>query len=632
MVVAVYGCGSSGSTRDRSAPLHGRVVQEELIAMPVRSSRAWTSALAPNRRGGWNFITQIYDVGSSNLPQFVVVDLDTGKTTTTPGIRGIYANSNYQVSEQLRARNGRIFFPQLENHLAYYDPQAEQVKQLGRVVTTSEDKAIYRVAFGPDGKLYGGTQSNGLPTIFELDPDTLSHHVLGKVGRKRNGYSYAYYLAPDPPWVYVVVGQDPWELVALNIRTRTSKVLATVPADGFIELETGPRGISAKLVSKLRRPDQRSTRMWCVDGELVSTVAPRGQHSIARAVVGTLVDSPEVDLASVTPNAVGISRLRWRPRDSARWHETSFQTVEPAAVGIDSLVALPDGTLFGSAMQYHGFFRVDPRAKTVERFEGVRLSGGPRAVVGNRVYFAGYPNSLLYAYDIDSPWNSQLPVPNPARIGNFEQARAHYPYALVPSRTGRIFFAGRRERTGQGGAIGYFDPRTSRFAGTHDGLEHTTPRGLVVLEPLDWLIYSGRDDTGRAARLVVFDRELRELERIRVMSGMKSTGIVYPTRTPNIIVGVSAEDQVAYRFDVARRKLLGIRRLAGAVATTTQRSDDGSLWLVTGGTLSRLDVATLELVSKGPIATPSSEDVLVWQGDRLYRTHGGGIYEIVFAE
>ncbi len=34
------------------------------------------------------------------------------------------------------------------------------------------------------------------------------------------------------------------------------------------------------------------------------------------------------------------------------------------------------------------------------------------------------------------------------------------------------------ERTGKGGALGYYDPATRRFAGTHEQLDTTTPRGL----------------------------------------------------------------------------------------------------------------------------------------------------------
>src|SRR5262245_24926393 len=105
----------------------------EAPIVPVRAARTWTTALAPNARGGWNFITQTYERGSGSPTEWIVLDLASGKQTVTEGPTGVYANTNYQIAEQLRAGNGRIFFPESDDHIAYYDPADESVKQIGKL-------------------------------------------------------------------------------------------------------------------------------------------------------------------------------------------------------------------------------------------------------------------------------------------------------------------------------------------------------------------------------------------------------------------------------------------------------------------------------------------------------------------
>src|SRR5206468_2068361 len=158
---------------DPSVPL-----RLEPLGTPIRSVRMWTSALAPNPRGGWNFITQAYEHKSNTPTEFIVVDLSAGTFTTSEGTPGAYAVSKFQVKSQLRAANGRIFFPLSGMGLAYYDPTTETVKELPPVLDPhGPDQIIYDPKFGPAARLYAGTQRNGPPTILQIDPDTLKTRV-----------------------------------------------------------------------------------------------------------------------------------------------------------------------------------------------------------------------------------------------------------------------------------------------------------------------------------------------------------------------------------------------------------------------------------------------------------------------
>jgi outer membrane protein assembly factor BamB len=593
--------------------------------VPMRVARAWTTALAPNPRGGWNFITQTYEHESNAPTEFVVLDLASGKQTVSEGPRGVYANSNYQVAEQLRAANGRIFFPQLYDQMAYYDPSDETVKQLGALPGGAGDKLVFRVVFGPDGKLYGGTQSAGLPTVFRLDPDTLRYQLLGKVGRDRNSYSYAYYLAVDPPWLYAAVGQAPWELAALHMTTGEHRILATRGEDGFMELEPRRDGITVKLISGLRTPRQVTEVMWCVDGKLLP-YDPRGAISFKPRVVmpraNPITRPPELDVSELDPGGDGSGRVRWRADATAAWREVTFRVKYTSPVDIDSLVALPDGSLLGSAKQYHGFFRYDPRDRSTRRYRSLGISGGPRAVLDGVIYFAGYPNGVLYAYDPSKPWTATKdprPDANPRFLGNFAAAGAHYAYFLEPAANHRLYYVGRRERTGIGAGIGYYDVAGKRFAGHHQNLTTLEPRGLVVLADPVTLVYSGTSNAATSAQLIVFDAELRELERQTVIPGMRDTGQLFPTASPRVIIGVSATDHVIYRHDVATGDVVGQQPLRGSVVATAQRSSDRSIWIVLDATLWRYDPATLAARRVRDLPGPvSGAGLLIWQGDRLF--------------
>src|SRR5262249_38316498 len=104
------------------------------VGAPVQSARAWMSALVPNPRGGWNFITQSWELGSDKPPEYVVVDLEAGTYTLMDAPGDGYAVNKFKVRNQLRAPNGRVFFPLSDVGLAYYDPTDETVKDVPAIL------------------------------------------------------------------------------------------------------------------------------------------------------------------------------------------------------------------------------------------------------------------------------------------------------------------------------------------------------------------------------------------------------------------------------------------------------------------------------------------------------------------
>src|SRR3569623_1386508 len=75
-------------------------IEARLLGTPVRAVRTWTKALAPNKHGGWNFITQAYEPKSSSPSEWVVVDLDTGAFPTNEGPSRIYASHVYDIDNE----------------------------------------------------------------------------------------------------------------------------------------------------------------------------------------------------------------------------------------------------------------------------------------------------------------------------------------------------------------------------------------------------------------------------------------------------------------------------------------------------------------------------------------------------
>jgi outer membrane protein assembly factor BamB len=614
-----------------AVPLDPEVpLRVEALGTPVRSSRAWTTALVPNARGGWNFIAQSWELHSHDPPEYVVVDLEAGTSKATDAPKSGYANSNYQVANQLRAANGRVFFPLSDTGLDYYDPKDETVKHIPPVIPPSgPDKILYFATFGPDGMLYAGTQSNALPTIVQIDPNKLTTRVIGHVGHDRKTYSYAYKLAIDPPWIYAVVGQMPWELAALNIKTGESKILATRTDRPWMDLETRVEGVRAQLVTNGRTPQVVNDYVWCVDGKAIP-VDPSGKLPFKRSFAPpkVLAGAPEIDVAPIDPSGVG--KIKWRAPGSTAWKVVGYKVKHTMPIGIEALISLPDGSMFGGTQQYHGFFKTQGSSSTF--LGGPTPSQSVLALLDGTLYITGYPNSVLYAYDPKRPWTGTTPEKasepdaNPLLLGNFTQSGAKYAYFIVPAQK-RLYFAGRLERDGTGGGVGYYEPATKRFEGHHDKLADVTPAGLVVLPELQRVVLSSRVVPGSHAQLVVYDNELAEIERLTVKPDLIDTGSIFPDPTKGVIVGVLHD--AVYRYDIAAKKLLDWRAFPGKVTAFTQRPTDRSIWVVIDRTLERIDPVTLQTVAFGKAGqVPADLEFILWQGEDLYATVGAELYRI----
>ncbi|HOF18230.1 MAG TPA: hypothetical protein PK082_04915, partial [Phycisphaerae bacterium] len=210
-----------------------------------------------------------------------------------------------------------------------------------------------------------------------------------------------------------------------------------------------------------------------------------------------------------------------------------------------------------------------------------------------------------------------------------------YSVFLAPGRNGRIYFLGRRERTGVGSGIGYYDLAAKAFGGHHENLNFLEPRGLVVADELGRVVLSGalRQDPSSAvpppdeAQLVLYDMDLKEVERLTVKPGIKHTGRIFLTSDAgksNVIVGVIPPERAIYRYDLAQKKLLDWVEINGGIDNIACRETDGAIWIATTDPATRarhlgcLDPATLKWTTFGKL--PAAINHLAWSGDDLYVT------------
>lgn len=655
------------------------------LGVPVKSVRIWVDGLSPNPRGGHNVIFQAFNsLGylkregpprTDGNPLWVVVDLETGKCRTQEDLPG-QAIQKYHVNDQLRAANGRLFFPTVGNGFVWYDPSTETLKAVPPLAPLKSGQAgpsfFYRVVMGPDGLIYGSTQSNdGYAHLGILNPDTLETKFIPKLGGKqrKDQLTYGYWMQVVPPWVYVLVGQGDWSLVAVNTETGEQRILAERKEPYLISFNGRGKTFCATIRSPLGAlPDDpqavrqgnsvifknaiytpeakmKSEYFFCVEGKLVpadfTAKPPELPLSYKPVEVPPMANAPEIDAERFGTVKDDHLQIFWRPSGSstnAPWKVTAVPVNNVEPIPIESLVALPDGSVMGSTIQYNGFFRWLPKEERLEYYGKHGPSRAKTAVMDGRLWFTGYPKCHLWSYDPAKPWNAprddekaRAEGTNPRLLGNYAEADAHYAYFLQPLGDRRLYMLGRRERSGRGSAIGYYDVASGTFAGHHRDLEALTPRGLALLPELQRVVLSGQLDKGQSGpQLVVFDMDLKEIERLVLKPELPSGGTLYPGATGTRFVGQvdQADLHALYLYDLREKKLVNWIPLEFALERLTWNPGDHRYWGWQNGKLVKLDPSDLGITEVA--AMPRMPHYLAWQGDTLYATVDGELFRVAF--
>lgn len=563
--------------------------------VPVSLSRQFTTALSRNAANtGWNYIAGCFDGGVGAPVEWPVVSDLTGTPSTTiyDGPTHIFPSLLYQIPNQLRAANGRIFFPLFGPATAYYDPTDEQVHQIAQITESppqdpNASTTFYSASFDVDGLLYMGTQEsqNRPPMIVVTDPTSLVQTIIGYVGDANEvGYTvYAYRLAPDThtasKWIYVAVGEDPWQLWALHIPTGIATKLYEVPATGNIAFQdnTG-NGWIAQIHTDLGQPDDVYTQWWVLDGAMYAYTGgspPVTARNVTPQTNPLTGSPPQLDVSA------GAGVVGWRAGSSGPYAYVNYPINYTLPVAIESLVeSTPNNGIVGNAAGYTGFFQYVEPADTHTWYgqwaTGFNVSEGPRLNVAGTIYIAGYPNGVINVYDPTQPWDSNDNI-NPLNLGYYglngtQFAGIKYAdylaWTAIAGASGRLFCCGQRERNGVGSGIGSWDKATAAFAGTYaaTGMTAVLPTGMTVLDGISRVVMSTLLISGSgSAPLYVFDYDLNYIGQVTPLSSVPNIGPIFNTSTPNVICGVvqgSGNSLGLWQYNVQTSTLITYTELA----------------------------------------------------------------------
>lgn len=595
--------------------------------IPVSSSRQWTTGLARNAANtGWNYIVCAFD-GAAGVPvEWVVISDLTGTPTQAiyNGPTHLYATSTFQIYNQLRAPNGRIFFPLFGPATAYYDPTDEQVHQLGQITESpaqnpNASTAFYSSSFDTAGLLYLGSQesANRPACIVVTNPTTLVQTIIGYVGDSNAiGYTtYGYRLAPDTgtatKWIYVAFGENPWQLWALNITTGVATKLYEVPATGNIQFaDIVGQGWTAIMDTNLGQPSNVRTQLWCLDGATyaytVGVAPPVTARNVTPATNPLTGTPPDLD----TGGGVGV--VGWRFGTTGPYTYVNYTVNYTNPVAVESLItSSPNNGIVGNAQQYSGFFQYAEPADTkvwYGPFTNGGVSRGPRLNVGGTIYIAGYPNGVLLKYDPTAAWNSNGNI-NPFLIGYYglngtQFAGIKYADFLAwgagAGATGRLYCSGSRERNGVGSGIGYWDKTANVFAGTYaaPGMDTVLSSGLCVLPGISRVVMATYALSGSGdAALYVFDYDLNYVTQLTPLTGHLTLGAILETSTPNVIAGVvqgSGNSIGLYKYNVQTQTLVTYTEIAiiGTLGASCVQIG-AKVWMMSAGNLVSVDLNAL---------------------------------------
>ncbi len=609
------------------------------LGIPVTTARLWTHALVPRVAGGWNWIGQFYNSPNHNPTEWVVMHVETGDYAIyndnpyIAGKQGHFANSNFTTNNQRRAPNGRVFFPCTSAWNSYYDPTDEQVHDLGRIPNengvTVTDALAYSMVFNHDGsKIYGGTVTAGVadkrPAVYSIDPVTLAVHTLcrvGSTGRVQNGY--AYYLHADGDYLYVLVGQQKWDIVSVRISTHTATTLATETVNPWAFFVVKPEGLTAQLISNYGTMSEVRTQYWLIDGALVTYVDGYDPlllpftHRDVTEYVNPTVTPPQID-ATGTPK-----QLRWRDYGSTGpWNQRDFEIVYSQPIPIESLLTQHDGSILGNVEQYQGFFKHVPETGVTSYYGPFpNLAEGNARTAADKSYISGYPNAPLYEYIPGNDWSTVDPK-NPKKLGQFSDGlilsgvkRANV--LVYNAINNRLYMGGLRERSGTGAGIGYYDFGSHLFAGHFTGLNfYVGHLGLAVFHLLSRVVFTGLIgpdplfplDTPTVAQLVMHDLNLNEIERQTPIPGLLDGGKLFRSTEPTVVIGISLFGLLMYRWDIVSKTLLETVDLSmySTIGAMSQIGTNGTIVALFDTSVVLIDPLTLNYTVVGDLASTVS--------------------------
>ena len=577
----------------------------------VRGRSFWGEVLAPSTAGdGWSLFILFRDHIVKRGPWTVhEVNLQTGVVTPHVGTED-------EPSQILAFPDGRVYVP-VRSVLHRLDPAT---RSFDTIQLPDGDRWLWRP--GRDGTIF--LYSTGICRAAQLDPVSDAVVDYGRVGHDQ-GYVLARIweygdisaagevltpLAVDDRCLYLVTGQLPRALWALDLETREQRMLLSIIDPDRMALAQHDDGCYALV---RRTGGDEVYRLYFDAADRIASLPPPGKEAAPTAAGVLRPELPEPMAMPVLDyqgtgmcEADGTATVHYRPAGSD-WQASRFDLGDYPSY-LFHMGSTAGGRLLGSTEDPYTIFRFDPRTGEPEI-----LGPSPYythvygfAEIGDKIYFTGYTGAPLFEYDPSREWTYQpsrpgvrVPLPedpeaNPRLVARMLRMRRVYDVAAGAGR--RVYLACSAEMTGpwaSGGGLGWYEPATGDSGLVRDGFEFhrgdaiipaADGRYMIVAASAWWPRTIAPEVSKVPTRVVIYDMELRDvignLEPRPDGAGGGSTLVEW---RPGLVVGRfnaarDAEPAALYFIlDVAAQEILSTFRLPGRSSARLLLLPDGGL-------------------------------------------------------
>jgi len=535
------------------------------------------------------------------------------------------------------AEDGRVYFAPAGRpaRVARFDPASCEMKLFG-----SDLDGWGYSAWCEDrqGRLY----VMGYPGILSrIDMDSGTATTLGRL-TSRALYCWRSPLAVDENgWLYAVPGPRGFVLLAYDPAANEVNILhegqaRIVPNDGRPYARIGP---------KINEGGDHERLVALQDGKAIPVDEPPEPGSWTSRLT-QFRRQYEIEWVEQVP----VCRLRHRPRETETWQEVEFE-VPTLERTLENLAKGPDGQIYiwGSyCMSVHdpdtGESAYRPDLAGFSMYDAVSRSAC--------MYWGGYPSGRLSALDTSRPVKKaedrESPENNPRDLRTYHRFEAdgemlgvHRIWRLCLGADGRVYMGASASRWYRGGALIWFDPETGESGALRAPFRFLGVSAIAAIEDgrriagVTWTspdpLFPGEDP--EEAILFIFDVASQTITETCVpLPGCKVLTTIHEAR-PGRLVGLGrpsaitlheADDnytgdtalffmdtdtlKVTHRIDTP----YSLCRRAGRAFVD---APDGSVWVVGGGALLRIDpeAETLE-----PMATIGEDGNFLVEGGKLY--------------
>lgn len=365
----------------------------------------------------------------------------------------------------------------------------QQAKDLG--VALPNQKVIWDLVSGKDGKIYGGTYPDAL--IYEYHPKTGFKDIAD--GTIQAGENYVRSLAYDAKTnkIYGGVGSHAG-FVEIDLKSKAKKqLLAEQDKDHeFVydmELIPGLKG-GDRIIAWLNSAKGLETFIYNIKTKKyekrlpsleVKSIAKReNTNEVYYTATGKVF---VLDFSKKNLEPVEIAKIQGRGRAGYFDADGNYNVltashkvftidiknkkvvnevlldIPKSPISIQSIFWGPDKKVWSSGYLAgnHGTF--DPVTGEHKDYLGLHQTEGMNSL-GNTIYFGNYTHAELFSYDVTKPWNTGKQ--NPKFLGAIKNQDR--PFAVLPVASRNEIIFGTVPGYGQlGGAITHLDVATEKF-------------------------------------------------------------------------------------------------------------------------------------------------------------------------